>query len=110
MKYISSRICGFCCLYFSYLIERMNYFDANLKMSFGQLIMPMNVFGKSSSSHDNGKENDTSLVVQKAYLRTIYIESKIKNIHSTNSFLIRKLPCTKKLQMLSANHMLIWSK
>ena len=44
--------------------------------------MPINVFGNSSSSHDNGKENDTSPFVQKAYLRTIYIESEIENIHS----------------------------
>ena len=38
--------------------------------------MPMNVFGKSSYSHDS--KNDTSLFVQKAYLRTNYIEANLE--------------------------------
>ena len=29
-----SEICGYLCLYFTYLIERMNYYDAVLKMYF----------------------------------------------------------------------------
>ena len=37
--------------------------------------MPINVFGNSSSSYDNGNKIDTSLFVQKLYLRTIYVES-----------------------------------
>ena len=40
--------------------------------------MPINVFGNSSSSYDNGKKIDTSLFVHKPYLRTNYIESKIE--------------------------------
>ena len=40
--------------------------------------MPKNVFGNSSSSYDNGKKIDTSLFVQKPYLRTNYIEANIE--------------------------------
>ena len=38
--------------------------------------MPINVFG--NSSHDKNNKIDTSLFVQKPYLRTIYIESNIE--------------------------------
>ena len=31
---INSKLCGQYCLYFFYLIERMNYYDATLKMYF----------------------------------------------------------------------------
>ena len=37
--------------------------------------MPINVFGNSSSSYD--KKIDTSLFVQRHYLRKKYIEAKI---------------------------------
>ena len=40
--------------------------------------MSNNVFGNSSSSHDRIKKIDTSLFVQKPYLRTNYIESNIE--------------------------------
>ena len=40
--------------------------------------MPINVFGNSCSSYDNGNKIDTSLFVQKPYLGTNYIESNIK--------------------------------
>ena len=40
--------------------------------------MPIKVFGNSSSSFDNGNQIDTSLFVQKPYLRTNYIESNIE--------------------------------
>ena len=40
--------------------------------------MPINVFGNSSSSYDNGNKIDTSLFVQKLYLRTNFIESNIE--------------------------------
>ena len=40
--------------------------------------MPINVFGNSSYPHDNGKKIDTSLFVQKPYLRTNYMESNIE--------------------------------
>ena len=36
--------------------------------------MPRNVFGNSFSSYGNGNKTDTSLFLQKLYLRTIYIE------------------------------------
>ena len=32
---INSKLCGSYCLYFFYLIERMNYYDAILKLYFG---------------------------------------------------------------------------
>ena len=34
---INSKLCGSYCLYFFYLIERMNYFDAILKLVFEEL-------------------------------------------------------------------------
>ena len=40
--------------------------------------MPINVFGNSSSSHDDANKIDTSFFVQKPYLRTNYIESNIE--------------------------------
>ena len=39
--------------------------------------MPINVFG-NSKSHDNGSKYDTSVFVQKPYLRTNYIEANIE--------------------------------
>ena len=55
------------------------------------LIMPINVFG-NSSHHDNIKI-DTSLFVQRPYLRTNYIESNIEeDIDLKNYFKIKKLP------------------
>ena len=39
--------------------------------------MPINVFGNSNSNY-NGNKFDTSLFVQKPYLRTNYIESNIE--------------------------------
>ena len=40
--------------------------------------MPINVFGNSSSSNNNGNKIDTSPFVQKLFLRTIYIEAILK--------------------------------
>ena len=34
IQHINSKLCGSYCLYFLYLIERMNYYDAILKMYF----------------------------------------------------------------------------
>ena len=34
---INSKLCGSFCLYFFYLIERMNYYDATLKMYFNTI-------------------------------------------------------------------------
>ena len=54
--------------------------------------MPINVFGNSSSSYDNNKI-DTSLFVQKPYLRTNYIESNIEeDIDLKNQYRIKNLP------------------
>ena len=53
--------------------------------------MPINVFG--NSSHDNNNKIDTSLIVQKLYLRTNYIESNIEeDIDLKNQFRIKNLP------------------
>ena len=55
--------------------------------------MVINVFGNSSSSYDKGKKIDTSLFVQKPYLRHNYIEAKIEeNIDLKNQFRIKNLP------------------
>ena len=54
--------------------------------------MPINVIGKSNSN-DNGNKIDTSLFVQKPYLRTNYIEANIEeNIDSKNQYRIKNLP------------------
>ena len=55
--------------------------------------MPINVIGNSSSAHDNGSKIDTSLFVQKPYLRTNYIESNIEeDINLRNQYKIKNLP------------------
>ena len=55
--------------------------------------MPINVFG-NSNTNDNGNKIDTSLFVQKPYLRTNYIEANIEeNIDRKNQFKIKNLPC-----------------
>ena len=54
-------------------------------------IMSINAFG-NFSHHDNNKI-DTSLFVQKPYLRTNYIESNIEeDIDLKNQFRIKNLP------------------
>ena len=53
--------------------------------------MPINVFGNSSNNSDN--KIDTSLFVQKPYLRTNYIEANIEDhIDSKNQYRIKNLP------------------
>ena len=53
--------------------------------------MPINVFG--NSSHDNNIKVDTSLFVQKFYLRSNYIESNVEeNIDMKNQYRITNLP------------------
>ena len=55
--------------------------------------MPINVFGNCSSSRDNGNKIDTSLFVQKPYLRSNYIESNIEAfIDLKNQFTNKNLP------------------
>ena len=54
--------------------------------------MPINVFG-NSNSNDNGNKVDTSLFVQKPYLRTNYIEANIEeDIDLKNQYRIKNLP------------------
>ena len=53
--------------------------------------MPINVFGKSS--HDNINKIDTSIAVQKPYLRTNYIQSNIEeDMDLKNQFRNKNLP------------------
>ena len=53
--------------------------------------MPIKVFGNSSNNSDN--KIDTSLFVQKPYLRTNYIESNIEeDINLKNQYRIKNLP------------------
>ena len=53
--------------------------------------MPINVFG--NSSHDNNNKIDTSLFVQKPYLRINYIESNIEeDIDLKNQYKMKNLP------------------
>ena len=53
--------------------------------------MPINVFGNSSNNSEN--RIDTSLFVQKSYLRTNYLESNIEeDIDLKNQFRIKNLP------------------
>ena len=59
--------------------------------------MPINVFGNSSSSRDNSNKIDTSLFVQKPYLRTNYIEANIEeDIDMKKKFIIKNLPSPQR--------------
>ena len=59
--------------------------------------MPLDVFGNSSSSHDNGNKTGTCLFVQKRYLRTNYIEANIEeDINIKNQYKIKNLPCPQE--------------
>ena len=54
--------------------------------------MPINVFG-NSNSNNNGDKIDTSLFVQKPYLRSNYIEANIEeDIDLKNQYRIKNLP------------------
>ena len=60
--------------------------------------MPINVFG-NSNSNNNKNEIDTSLFVQKPYLRHNYIESNIEeDIDLKNQFRIKNLPDPTEIQ------------
>ena len=55
--------------------------------------MPNNVFGNSSSAHDNGNKIDTSLFVQKPCLILNYIEANIEeDIDLKNQYRNKNLP------------------
>ena len=54
--------------------------------------MPINIFG-NSNTNDNGNKIDTTLFVQKPYLRTNYIESNLEeDIDVKNQYSIKNLP------------------
>ena len=54
--------------------------------------MPINVFG-NSNSNNKGNKTDTSLSVQKPYLRTNYLESIIEgDMDLKNQYKIKSLP------------------
>ena len=56
--------------------------------------MPINVLGNSSSSHDNGDKTDTSMFIQKLYLRTKYLEANIgEDFDTKNQLKFKNLPC-----------------
>ena len=46
----NSRLFGTYCLYFSYLINRMSFYDAVLKFYFDQIHLPINVLGSTSGN------------------------------------------------------------
>ena len=60
---INFNLCGCYCLYFFYLIERINIYDAILNMLFGLKNMLTIALGNSSNFFEN--KIDTSLFVQK---------------------------------------------
>ena len=66
--------------------------------------MPINVFG-NSNSNDNGNQIDTSIFVQKPYLRAIYLEANIEeDIHLKNQYRIKNLPEPINLRELAPKH------
>ena len=56
---------------------RVYIFEYVFLYNFLNVNMPINVFG-NSNSNDKGNKIDTSLFVQKSYLRTIYRETNIE--------------------------------
>ena len=68
--------------------------------------MPINVFGNSSSNSDN--KIDRSLIVQKPYLRSIYIEAnREEDIDLKNQFRIKNLQILSVLENQFQKIMLI---
>ena len=65
--------------------------------------MPINVFGNSSNNSE--QKIDTSLFVQKPYLRTNYIESSIEeDIDLKNQYRIKNLPDPISIKAASKNY------
>ena len=61
--------------------------------------MPINIFGISSSSNNNGNKIDTSLFVQNFYLRSKYIEANIEeNVDLNNQYKIKSSPDPTDIQ------------
>ena len=65
--------------------------------------MPINVFGNSSNNSE--QKIDTSLFVQKPYLRTNYIESNIEeDIDLKNQYRIKNLPDRISIREAASKH------
>ena len=65
--------------------------------------MPINVFGNSSNISDN--KIDTSIFVQKPFLRTSYIEANIeKDIDLKNQYRIKNLPDPFSIREATSKH------
>ena len=68
--------------------------------------MPINVFG--NSSNDDNKKIDTSLFVQKPFLRTNFIESNFEeDIGLKNHFGIKNLPNPISIREAASKVMLL---
>ena len=68
--------------------------------------MPINVFG--NASHNSEQKIDTSLFVQKPYLRTNSIEAKIEeDIDLKNQFRIKNVPDPISIREVCSKHLLI---
>ena len=75
----------------------LNNYDYN------DLNMPINVFG--NSSHDNNNKNDTSLLVQKLYQRTSFIECNNEEvIDLKNQYRIKNLPYPISIREAASKH------
>ena len=66
--------------------------------------MPINVFG-NSNSFNNGNKIDTSLFVQKPYLRANYLESDVEeDIDLKNHYRIKNLPDPISIREAASKH------
>ena len=65
--------------------------------------MPINVFGNSSSSHDDGNKVDTSLIVQKPYFRTNCIEANIEEDFNMKNLFKKIYLVLKEIQVPFVN-------
>ena len=64
--------------------------------------MPINLFGNSSNISEN--KNDTSLFVQKPYLRNDYIEINIEeDIDLKNHYRLKSLPDPNRIKEAASN-------
>ena len=61
--------------------------------------MPIKVFGNSSSSYDNGNKIDTSVFVQKLYMRSNYMQSTIEDdLDLKIQYRIKNLPDPRSIR------------
>ena len=66
--------------------------------------MPINVFG-NSNSNISGNKIDTSLIVQRPYVRTNFIESNVEeDIDSKSQFRIKNLPAPISIRERASKH------